>query len=335
MATHESVIAGAVGFWACQDNTASTALLATTGVNATLQGGDDTGDKVAIGPGPDLPSSLLLNGTDDYISLPISRDDFSAPFAVGGWFFALDAQTVGGSEMLLGDSTQQIALAWGGNNNSNYQGGAFSASGGFGSPGGPFVHGDETWVHLAWYWDGSEIWTVRNGVQIGPGVTQGSISASSSEIQIGRGSNSSGRATNTRVAGLFGIEPSGVADIALLHAGPLPAHTGGSVTLSADLVTITITDTTTFAASAPNGTVAKTIEYEEFLAGQWEDASGFGSPVEGRSYRARVTAANDGGNDPGEDQASNTVVYAPQAGGRSPFTNPHFVSPRFAGLRIS
>jgi hypothetical protein len=54
---------------ACQDNAASTTVVASTGSNGTLVGGDNTSAKSDTGPGGSYPLSLHLNGSDDYITI--------------------------------------------------------------------------------------------------------------------------------------------------------------------------------------------------------------------------------------------------------------------------
>lgn len=59
--------AAITGQWNCDDNAASTTIVATVGNNAALAGGDNTEDKDTTGPGGDYTGGLLMNGTDDYI----------------------------------------------------------------------------------------------------------------------------------------------------------------------------------------------------------------------------------------------------------------------------
>lgn len=54
-------------FWPLDDNAASTTIVATTGSNGTLEGGDNTDAKDVTGPGNLITAGLALNGTDDAI----------------------------------------------------------------------------------------------------------------------------------------------------------------------------------------------------------------------------------------------------------------------------
>jgi len=109
-----------------------------------------------------------------------------------------------------------------------------------------------------------------------------------------------------------------------LTAGPEPTYTSGALTLNADLTT---TDATVF-DDRGNGSIAKTVVLQEFIASQWEEVAPDEEYVIARDYRATVSAANDGGTDPDETQVSNVVTYAgvpvaiTTAYGRSPVRYP-------------
>jgi hypothetical protein len=64
-----------VGYWKCDDNAASTTIVASVGSNGTLQGGDNTEDK--NNADAVQGTSLLLNGTDDYIDLSAAISDLA------------------------------------------------------------------------------------------------------------------------------------------------------------------------------------------------------------------------------------------------------------------
>jgi hypothetical protein len=64
-----------VGYWPCDDNAASTTIVASVGSNGTLQGGDNTEDK--DNADAVRGTSLLLNGTPDYIDLSAAISDLA------------------------------------------------------------------------------------------------------------------------------------------------------------------------------------------------------------------------------------------------------------------
>jgi hypothetical protein len=68
----------------CQDNAASTTVVATVGSNGTLGGGDNTQDKSVTGPGGSYPLALLMNGVDDLITC--SFPDATGAASYMGWF---------------------------------------------------------------------------------------------------------------------------------------------------------------------------------------------------------------------------------------------------------
>ena len=74
--------------WKCQDNAASTTVVATVGTNGTLEGGDNTSAKSTVdGPGTAYPRSFQLNGTDDAIDVSGASLSFAsgAAFTLCGW----------------------------------------------------------------------------------------------------------------------------------------------------------------------------------------------------------------------------------------------------------
>lgn len=58
--------------WKLDDNAASTVVVATAGSDGALEGGDNTADKAAAGPGGTITAALDLNGTDDGISVSLA-----------------------------------------------------------------------------------------------------------------------------------------------------------------------------------------------------------------------------------------------------------------------
>jgi hypothetical protein len=81
----------------CQDNAASTTVVAGVGSNATLQGGDNTSAKTTNGPSGPLgagnwPLAFQLNGTDDYIQSGATFDS-DAAFSISGWVYLPSSST--------------------------------------------------------------------------------------------------------------------------------------------------------------------------------------------------------------------------------------------------
>lgn len=168
-----------------------------------------------------------------------------------------------------------------------------------------------TWTSLCA--TGANSGTLRgyiNGVQDADSVAIGTQYSSGTRWLIGRVGTNTGK-TNVAVDGLISelLQFSRVLDaseVAELHAGPEPTYTSGAITLNADL---TYSDNLVW-ESYSNGSVTETTTLEHYVADQWEeDPAGFTEPVDGRDYRVRISAANDGGNDPDEDQVSNTITY--------------------------
>lgn len=82
-----------VAKWLCQDNAASTTIVAATGSNATLQGGDNTSTISEVnGPGTALTRSLHLNGSDDWIQITDLSGSLGTDASVCFWV-RLDAAT--------------------------------------------------------------------------------------------------------------------------------------------------------------------------------------------------------------------------------------------------
>lgn len=88
--------------WKCQDNAASTTVVATVGTNGVLEGGDNTSTiSVVDGPGTAFPRSLDLNGTDDVIDVSGSSLSFASGTAFSfAWWFKFDA--LGANRALMG-----------------------------------------------------------------------------------------------------------------------------------------------------------------------------------------------------------------------------------------
>lgn len=64
-------------FWPLSDNAASTTIVATTGTNATLAGGDNTNTLHTTGPGGTITYALDLDGSADYIDISASSVNFN------------------------------------------------------------------------------------------------------------------------------------------------------------------------------------------------------------------------------------------------------------------
>lgn len=79
-------------FWKLDDNAANTTVVATTGTNAALGGGDNTSAKQTAGPGGDITWGFDLNGTDDYVDISGASIDNSGAFTLSFWI-ALDSTT--------------------------------------------------------------------------------------------------------------------------------------------------------------------------------------------------------------------------------------------------
>lgn len=91
--------------WLCQDNTASTTVVASVGTNGTLEGGDNTSAiSVSDGPGTALLRSLDLDGTNDAVNIASSSISFASGdnWSVSVWFkidsFAANNAIIGRSD---------------------------------------------------------------------------------------------------------------------------------------------------------------------------------------------------------------------------------------------
>ena len=97
-----------VGHWRCQDNAASTAVVATVGAQGTLTNAGNTSASVTTGPTATLTSALLFDGTDDYINFGnVNNLAPNQAFTLAAWFkpsgtspaaeqFLLSKQNTGG-----------------------------------------------------------------------------------------------------------------------------------------------------------------------------------------------------------------------------------------------
>lgn len=83
-----SAKAATTNHWKLDDNAASTTVVATTGTNATLLGGDNTSAKQATGPGGQAAWSLDFNGADDAIDISGSSISIAggSPLSFACWF---------------------------------------------------------------------------------------------------------------------------------------------------------------------------------------------------------------------------------------------------------
>lgn len=222
MGAYEDAVAKLVARLPCQDNANNTAITASIGGNGTLFGGSTASASEVAGPTTWLPNAITLDGDNDFIRAAFSRNSFSGHFAVGGWFRSAILQTPADQELLFGGADEVIGFAWSGGGSAAYQGRAYTSSGGFTAAGGPDTHGSG-WNHLAWWWDGSRVRTVRNGQVLGNGPSRTSIVGSSDVIEFGRGDAKNTRATACEVADLFGMDNATLDDLAALFAGPQTA----------------------------------------------------------------------------------------------------------------
>lgn len=87
--------AALVAHWNLDDNAASTAVVATTGSNATLTGGDNTSvvHSTDAPAGGGITSSFLLNGTDDWVDFSASSITWTAGAARSLSFWFKDSAT--------------------------------------------------------------------------------------------------------------------------------------------------------------------------------------------------------------------------------------------------
>jgi hypothetical protein len=113
-----ATVAGAtdhlVGYWPCDDNAASTTIVASVGSNGTLQGGDNTEDK--DNADAVQGTSLLMNGTDDYLDFDSALGDLADTdkFTVSFWFKPNFAYNVGSDEGIfeISDGTDVVQLEY-------------------------------------------------------------------------------------------------------------------------------------------------------------------------------------------------------------------------------
>lgn len=78
--------AAVLGYWKCDDNAASSTVVATTGSNASMIGGQNTNTKQASsGPGGSITYSFNCDGTDDGVYAPITRN-YGQNFSISLWF---------------------------------------------------------------------------------------------------------------------------------------------------------------------------------------------------------------------------------------------------------
>lgn len=88
--------------WKCQDNAASTAVVAAVGNNGTLSGGDNTSTlSVVDGPGTAFPRSLDLDGSADYVDISGASLSFASgsAFSFACW---VKYDSVAANEALVG-----------------------------------------------------------------------------------------------------------------------------------------------------------------------------------------------------------------------------------------
>lgn len=95
-----------IGHWGCQDNAASTTVVATVASNGTLNGGSNTSAISTTGPGNLYPLALHFDGSDDYISITNLSASISSTATVCLWV-KLDVATPAASAQtgLMGITT--------------------------------------------------------------------------------------------------------------------------------------------------------------------------------------------------------------------------------------
>lgn len=321
MGVYEDLIASAAAHWPLQDNAANAVIAALKGANATLVGGDDTADlSVSDGP-PGYSRSLDLDGSNDYVQTTLRVSDLPANCAVLVWYKSVPQidQTVQDNQ-LVGNSEASFFFEVG-HTTPGFRGaaGVRRANNSFPPSGGPYTINTTAWGLHGIAIDAGSLYTVVNGQRqtFGIDVSDG-FRAPTQPIRFGINTS---RPALGKIAGAIVVPSATQATLTALSNGPLPAHVSGTLTLSADLETIT--DNTTFAASVPNGEIIKTESLQERIAGQWQETHNntFDTKVEGREYRVEISAANNGGNDPSENQYSPVVTYTaavPRVARRAP-----------------
>ncbi len=82
-----------IQYWKCDDNAATTVVVATVGTNGTFTGEATTSVRSSTGPGGLFLLSFDLDGTNDYVDILLSAPTFAdaAAFSVSLWFTS-DAQ---------------------------------------------------------------------------------------------------------------------------------------------------------------------------------------------------------------------------------------------------
>jgi len=84
LALRADITTGLVGQWDCQDNAASTTVVATVGTNAALINAGNTSASSVAGPGGSLTKALALDGGNDFITGAATGGTGAATIA--GWF---------------------------------------------------------------------------------------------------------------------------------------------------------------------------------------------------------------------------------------------------------
>lgn len=170
-----------------------------------------------------------------------------------------------------------------------------------------------TWYHIAVVVPTGSTGTTNTLIYIN-GVSQSktneagssqTLNTSTPSIQIGATYNTryfDGRVYDARIYNTALSQATIQEDV----NGPEPTYTSGSITLNEDL---TFSNNLVW-NDQNNGSVTTTTYREYYNGSAWvTDTDNFNIPVDGRSYRVRIATANNGGNDPNQDQVSNTVVY--------------------------
>lgn len=217
MSTWADVLAATLLAIDCQDTGATTALAG----GGTLVGGDNASAKtVADGPRADLPLSLQLNGTDDGIDTTLALTSLGTSCTISAWVNVNtgQSQTVN-DNYLFGTQSEAVGFAWG-NVLAGFRGAAFgrNSAGTYTSGAGPFTHATNAWHQYACQWDGSNLWTCKDGIRLGSSVALTSLINTSETLRFGY--NKAGSFTAGKIAGIRVISGSSEALLAALYAGP-------------------------------------------------------------------------------------------------------------------
>ncbi|MGD9635916.1 MAG: LamG domain-containing protein [Pirellulales bacterium] len=111
--------AALIGHWKCQDNAASTTVVATVGTNGTLTGAGNTSASSIAGPGRLYPLALVLDGVNDYIDCNSNHSmNNLVNCSITAWVYRPSS----GSQQTVGpqNSGNKFNIHW--NNSNNFTG---------------------------------------------------------------------------------------------------------------------------------------------------------------------------------------------------------------------